>query len=123
MCCFLFIFAVGWILGPIRELWAVPHFGRMAAMLSEAFIMLGCNDRCSTIGNSTVSRLSNAPCDDYACLETSHSSILETDWWTLDYASTISGSKLVTKATTSLRSGWGTSNVSSVAERQCMKAT
>jgi hypothetical protein len=37
---FLLIFAVGWILGPIRELWAVPHFGRMAAMLSEAFIML-----------------------------------------------------------------------------------
>jgi hypothetical protein len=37
---FLLLFAVGWILGPIRELWAVPHFGRMAAMLSEAFIML-----------------------------------------------------------------------------------
>ena len=37
---FLLVFAVGWILGPIRELWAVPHFGRMAAMLSEAFIML-----------------------------------------------------------------------------------
>jgi hypothetical protein len=37
---FLLIFAVGWILGPIRELWAMPHFGRMAAMLSEAFIML-----------------------------------------------------------------------------------
>ena len=32
---FLFVFAVGWILGPIRELWAVPHFGRMAAMLSD----------------------------------------------------------------------------------------
>jgi len=37
---FLLVFAVGWVLGPIRELWAVPHFGRMAAMLSEAFIML-----------------------------------------------------------------------------------
>ena len=38
--CFLLVFLVGWILGPIRELWAVPHFGRMATMLSEAFIML-----------------------------------------------------------------------------------
>jgi hypothetical protein len=37
---FLLVFAVGWILGPIRELWAVPHLGRMAAMLSEAVIML-----------------------------------------------------------------------------------
>jgi hypothetical protein len=37
---FLLVFAVGWILGPIRELWAVPHSGRMAAMLSEAVIML-----------------------------------------------------------------------------------
>jgi hypothetical protein len=37
---FLLVFAVGWILGPIRELWAVPHFGRMAAMLSESFILL-----------------------------------------------------------------------------------
>ena len=37
---FLFVFAVGWILGPIRELWAVSHLGRMAAMLSEAGIML-----------------------------------------------------------------------------------
>jgi hypothetical protein len=37
---FLLVFAVGWIFGPIRELWAVPHFGRMAAMLSEAVIML-----------------------------------------------------------------------------------
>ena len=36
----LLVFAVGWILGPIRELWAVPHFGRVAAMLSEAVIML-----------------------------------------------------------------------------------
>ena len=37
---FLLVFAVGWILGPTRELWAVPHFGRMAAMLSEAVIMM-----------------------------------------------------------------------------------
>src|SRR6266478_4102322 len=37
---FLLVFAVGWMLGPIRELWTVPHFGRMAAMLSEAVIML-----------------------------------------------------------------------------------
>jgi hypothetical protein len=37
---FLLVFAVGWILGPIRELWAVPHLGRVAAMLSEAVIML-----------------------------------------------------------------------------------
>ena len=37
---FLLVFAVGWILGPIRELWAVPHFGRMAAMLAEAVVML-----------------------------------------------------------------------------------
>ena len=27
-------------LGPIRELWAVPHFGGMAATLSEAVILL-----------------------------------------------------------------------------------
>jgi hypothetical protein len=37
---FLLVFAVGWILGPIRELWAVPRFGRLAATLSEAVIML-----------------------------------------------------------------------------------
>lgn len=37
---FLLVFAVGWVLGPIRELWAVPHLGRVAAMLSEAVIML-----------------------------------------------------------------------------------
>jgi hypothetical protein len=36
----LLVFALGWILGPIRELWAVPRFGRIAAMLSEAVIML-----------------------------------------------------------------------------------
>ena len=37
---FLLVFAVGWVSGPIREFWAVPYFGRMAAMLSEAVIML-----------------------------------------------------------------------------------
>jgi hypothetical protein len=37
---FLLLFAVGWVLGPIRELLAVPHFGRMAATLSAAVIML-----------------------------------------------------------------------------------
>ena len=37
---FLLVFAVGWVLGPIRELWAVSHFGRMAATLSEAVVML-----------------------------------------------------------------------------------
>jgi hypothetical protein len=37
---FLLVFAVGWIMGPIRELWAVPHLGRMPTMLTEAIIML-----------------------------------------------------------------------------------
>jgi hypothetical protein len=37
---FLIVFAAGWILGPIRELWAVPRLGRMTAMLLEAVIML-----------------------------------------------------------------------------------
>ena len=37
---FLLVFAVGWILGPIRELWAVPYVGRVAATLSEATILL-----------------------------------------------------------------------------------
>jgi hypothetical protein len=37
---FLLVFAVGWVLGPIRELWVVPHFGRMTGLLSEAPIML-----------------------------------------------------------------------------------
>jgi hypothetical protein len=36
----LLVFAVGWILGPIRELWAASHLDRMAAMLSEAVIIL-----------------------------------------------------------------------------------
>jgi hypothetical protein len=37
---FLLVFAFGWVLGPIRELWAVPRFGRRAALLVEAVIML-----------------------------------------------------------------------------------
>ena len=37
---FLLVFAVGWILGPIRELWAAPKFGRIAALLIEAVIMM-----------------------------------------------------------------------------------
>src|SRR6516225_10523994 len=37
---FLFMFAVGWILGPIRELWAMPRFGRLTSVLLEAVIML-----------------------------------------------------------------------------------
>jgi hypothetical protein len=37
---FLLLFAIGWILGPIRELWAVPRFGRIAALLMEAVFML-----------------------------------------------------------------------------------
>jgi hypothetical protein len=37
---FLFVFAVGWVLGPIRELWVVPRFGRTTGVLLEAPIML-----------------------------------------------------------------------------------
>jgi hypothetical protein len=37
---FMLVFALGWVLGPIRELWAVPRFGRTAALLVEAVIML-----------------------------------------------------------------------------------
>lgn len=37
---FVLMFAVGWILGPIRELWAVPHFGRVEATVVEAILML-----------------------------------------------------------------------------------
>jgi hypothetical protein len=34
------VFAVGWMLGPIREVWAVPHFGRTIATLLESPFML-----------------------------------------------------------------------------------
>jgi hypothetical protein len=37
---FLLVFALGWALGPIRELWAVPRFGRLTVLLFEAVIML-----------------------------------------------------------------------------------
>src|SRR5262249_46973730 len=37
---FLLVFALGWVLGPIRELWAVPRFGRITSLLIEAIIML-----------------------------------------------------------------------------------
>jgi hypothetical protein len=36
----LIIFALGWILGPIRVLWAVSRFGRITALLLEGVIML-----------------------------------------------------------------------------------
>ena len=37
---FLLIFALGWVLGAVRELWAVPRFGRITALLCEAVIMV-----------------------------------------------------------------------------------
>jgi len=37
---FLLVFAAGWILGPIRVLWADPRFGAMTAILLESAIML-----------------------------------------------------------------------------------
>ena len=37
---FLLMFAIGWVLGPIRELWAIPRFGRLTGVLLEAVIML-----------------------------------------------------------------------------------
>jgi hypothetical protein len=61
---FLLVFAVGWILGPIRELWAMPHFGRVAAMLSEAVIMLIAIIVAARWVIRLVRRASNAPCDD-----------------------------------------------------------
>ena len=36
---FLLMFAVGWILGPIRVLWAIPRFGPLPGMLLEAVVM------------------------------------------------------------------------------------
>ena len=59
---------------------------------------------------------------DDACLDRSQSPILRAVSGTNDYASTMSGSKLVANATTSLLSGSGTSNVVSVSDRQRMKA-
>ena len=37
---FLLVFALGSVLGPTRELWAVPRFGPVRALLFEAVIML-----------------------------------------------------------------------------------
>ena len=37
---FVLVFAVGWVLGPIRELWVVPRFGRAIGVFLEAPIML-----------------------------------------------------------------------------------
>ena len=38
---FALVFGAGFVLGPIRILWAVPRFGTRAAELMEAPIMLG----------------------------------------------------------------------------------
>jgi HAMP domain-containing protein len=67
---FLLLFAVGWVLGPIRELLAVRHFGRMAATLSVAVIMLIAMIVAARWVIRRVSRASNAPYDDldrYSC--------------------------------------------------------
>ena len=37
---FLLVFAVGWVLGPIRELWLVPHLGRTTGSMFEAPLMV-----------------------------------------------------------------------------------
>src|SRR5271169_6317820 len=37
---FLLVSAVGWVLGPIRELWLVPHLGRTMGSLLEAPLMV-----------------------------------------------------------------------------------
>jgi hypothetical protein len=37
---FLLVFAVGWVLGPIRELCLVPHLGRTIGSLLEAPLMV-----------------------------------------------------------------------------------
>ena len=57
---FLLVFAVGWVLGPIRELWAVPHFGRVAVMLSEAVIMLVAMIVAARWGHSAFRRAAGA---------------------------------------------------------------
>jgi len=36
----LLVFTLGWVLGSVRELWTVPRFGRVTALLFEAVIML-----------------------------------------------------------------------------------
>jgi len=37
---FILVFAVGWVLGPIREFWVVLHFGPVVGALLEAPLML-----------------------------------------------------------------------------------
>ena len=37
---FAIVFAAGWIFGPIRVLWIVPHLGQTAGVLLEAPLML-----------------------------------------------------------------------------------
>jgi hypothetical protein len=37
---FAIVFATGWIFGPIRVLWIVPHLGETAGVLLEAPLML-----------------------------------------------------------------------------------
>ena len=37
---FVCVFAVGFVLGPIRELWIIPRVGRVLAILAESVVML-----------------------------------------------------------------------------------
>jgi hypothetical protein len=37
---FGFVSAVGWVCGPIREVWVIPRLGRIAGLLIEAPVML-----------------------------------------------------------------------------------
>jgi hypothetical protein len=37
---FCLVFAAGWVLGPIRELWVIPCLGRTVGILLEAPAML-----------------------------------------------------------------------------------
>ena len=37
---FALAFAAGWVLGPVREFWVIPRFGRTAGLLIEAPVML-----------------------------------------------------------------------------------
>jgi len=55
---FVLVFAVGWVLGPIRELWAVPRFGRTTAVSFEPVIMLAAMGQCRL--SSGVRSLQNA---------------------------------------------------------------
>jgi len=59
---FLLVFALGWVLGPIRELWAVPRFGRIMALLLEAVIMLIA--MILSVGNATLQHAPDSRLDD-----------------------------------------------------------